>query len=126
MRARKSSFIKLPRFVIDARAKELAFKFTVEQITLRQKKLARSGLRLRQRIAHTPISLKLRLGLITTLQAILDLLLAINPDIRRVVRQVIRRARREHRRATIAVEREEPNTRHAVVMNVSTNVQLVH
>jgi hypothetical protein len=41
------------------------------------------------------------------------------------VRQVIKHARRDHGRATVAVKRKEPNTRDAVVMHVSPHVQFV-
>src|ERR1043166_411795 len=87
------SFIKLPRLVIDTRAKELAFKFAIEHVTLSQKKRARSRLRLRQCVTNTPVSLKLRERIVTPLQPVFDLLLTVAPDVRKEVRQVIRSTR---------------------------------
>src|SRR6185503_14953315 len=77
---RELCFIEFIRLVIDTRAEELAFVFRIQQVTLSQKKLARSGLRLWQRVTNTPVSLKLRKRIVTSLQAVLDLLLTIDLD----------------------------------------------
>src|SRR5215213_1613298 len=111
---RQLSLIELPRFVVNARAKELAFVFRIEYVTLSQKKLARSGLRLWQRVTDTPVGFKLSRRIVTTLQAVLDLLLTIHLNVGEVIRQMIRSTRCQDCRFAVAVEREEPNTGHTV------------
>src|SRR6185503_5942533 len=110
----------------DARTKKLAFILTVKNITLREKELARAGLCFRQRIANTPRRPELRRWIILTLQPVLNLPLTLKVDVGRVVRQVINGSRCQNCRTAIRIKGKKPHTGNAVMMNVSTHVQLVH
>src|SRR5688572_28364814 len=101
------------------------FVGAIKTVALGKKKLQRSGMRVRKKVTYSPGGLKRSLRFSPS-QAIINperLLFEINGGIE--IRQMEKLSGGQHRHCTIYVQRQKPNSRYSIEVNISSDIELM-